>query len=227
MRGALKSAFDGPPELAQGKTRPADFPAHIAQGEAPANMVIVADSDLLADRYWVRIADFFGQTQATPFSDNGPFVANLVGTLAGGDALIGLRSRGSSVRPFEVVDAMQRDAEAQFRQTQQGLQTHLQETQKKLSDISAGREGAAAAGPVLTAEQRGAVEDLRRDITDTRGKLRNVQLELRRDISGLESRLRLFDIVLVPAILALVAIVLGIARRQRRARARANVAVSA
>ena len=226
VRGSLKSAFDGPPELGQGKTRPADFPAHIAQGAAPANMVIVADSDLLADRYWVRIADFFGQSQATPFSDNGPFVANLVGTLAGGDALIGLRSRGSSVRPFEVVDAMQRDAEARFRQTQQGLQTHLQETQKKLSDISAGREGAAA-GPVLTAEQRGAVEDLRRDINDTRGKLRNVQLELRRDISGLESRLRLFDIVLVPAILALVAIILGIARRQRRARARSNVPVSA
>jgi ABC-type uncharacterized transport system involved in gliding motility auxiliary subunit len=228
VRGVLKSAFTGPPDLAAGQTRPANFPAHIAQTAAPANMVVVADSDILADRFWVRVADFFGQSQATPFSDNGPFVANLVGTLAGGDALIGLRSRGSSIRPFEVVDTMQRDAEARFRQTQQALTTHLQETQKKLTDLSAGRgTGAAAAAPVLTAEQRAAVEDLRRDIAATRGKLRNVQLELRRDISGLENRLRLFNIVLVPALLALVAIGLGLARRQRRARARGTTGAAA
>jgi ABC-type uncharacterized transport system involved in gliding motility auxiliary subunit len=48
-----------------------------------------------------------------------------------------------------------------------------------------------------------------------------VQLELRRDIRALETQLRLFNIVLVPAVLALLAIVLGLARRQRRARARA------
>jgi ABC-type uncharacterized transport system involved in gliding motility auxiliary subunit len=227
VRGVLKSAFAGPPDLPQGKTRPANFPAHIARTAQPANMVVVADSDILADRFWVRVADFFGQSQATPFSDNGPFVANLVGTLAGSDALIGLRSRGSAVRPFEVVDAMQRDAEARFRQTQQALQTHLQDTQKKLSDINGGREGGTAAAPVLTAEQRTAVEDLRHDITQTRGKLRNVQLELRRDISALETRLRLFNIVLVPAILALVAIGLGFARRQRRARARATAGARA
>jgi ABC-type uncharacterized transport system involved in gliding motility auxiliary subunit len=222
VRGMLKSAFTGPPPLAQGQTRPANFPAHIASTEKPANMVVVGDTDLLADRFWVRVQDFFGQSQATPFSDNGPFLANLVGTLAGGDALIGLRSRGSSVRPFEVVDNMQRDAEAKFRQTQQMLQAHLQETQKKLSDLNAGRDGGAAAAPVLTADQRSAVEDLRRDIAQTRGKLRNVQLELRRDISGLQSNLRLFNIVLVPAILAIVAIGLGLARRQRRNRARAS-----
>jgi ABC-type uncharacterized transport system involved in gliding motility auxiliary subunit len=227
VRGTLKSAFTGPPDLPQGKTRPANFLAHIAQTATPANMVVVADTDILADRYWVRVADFFGQSQATPFSDNGPFVANLVGTLAGGDALIGLRSRGSSLRPFEVVDAMQRDAEAKFRQTQQALQAHLQETQKKLTDLNAGREGGTAAAPLLTADQRSAVEDLRRDITQTRGKLRNVQLELRRDISSLESNLRLFNIVLVPAILTIVAIFLGIARRQRRARARASAGARA
>jgi ABC-type uncharacterized transport system involved in gliding motility auxiliary subunit len=234
VRGVLKSAFSGPPDLPQGQTRPANFPAYIAQTSAPANMVVVADTDLLADRFWVRVADFFGQSQATPFSDNGPFVANLVGTLAGSDALIGLRSRGTAVRPFTVVDNMQRDAETRYRQTQQALQAHLQETQKKLADLNAGREqgagrepGGASAAPVLTAEQRAAVDDLRRDIGQTRAQLRNVQLELRRDISGLETRLRLFDIVLVPAILAILAIALGIARRQRRARARANTAVGA
>jgi hypothetical protein len=48
-----------------------------------------------------------------------------------------------------------------------------------------------------------------------------VQFDLMRDIDRLESRLRMFDIVLVPAILAVLAIVLGLVRIRRRARARA------
>ena len=114
VHGVLKSAFSGPPPLQPGEKRPANFPAYRAQTDGPANMVVVADSDILADRFWVRVSDFFGQQTATPFSDNGPFVANLVGTLAGGDALIGLRSRGDTNRPFTLVAAMQSRAEAQI-----------------------------------------------------------------------------------------------------------------
>jgi len=214
VRGVLKSAFAAAPDPAPAP----GLPAYRAQTDGPANLVVVADSDLLADRYWVRVADFFGQSQSTPFSDNGAFVANLIGTLAGGDALIGLRSRGTSLRPFERVENMQLRAEADYRQTEKALQSHLDEVRKKLADLRTGRDGANA---VVSTEQRAAIDDLRRDVSDTRGRLRGVQLELRRDIGALETRLRLFDIVLVPAILALVAVGLGLARRQRRARARA------
>ena len=104
IHGVLKSAFTGPPELAKDQKRPENFPDYKAQTDGPANLVVVADSDILADRFWVRVPDFFGQQTAMPFSDNGPFVANLIGTLAGGDALIGLRSRGDTNHPFILVE---------------------------------------------------------------------------------------------------------------------------
>ena len=216
VRGMLKSAFTGPPESAN---RPANFPAHIAQTSAPANLVLAADSDILADRFWVRVQDFFGQQEATPFADNGPFVANLLGTLAGGDALIGLRSRGTVQRPFDLIDGMQRDAAARYRQTEREVQTHLDETQKKLTSLRTGR-GEQGANAVISEQQRVAIDDLRKDVTATRVKLRNVQLELRREIIGLESRLRLLNIAAVPVLLTLLAIGLGMARRRRRAVAR-------
>ena len=222
VRGVLKSAFEGPPPLAEGQKRVDNLPAHIAQTAAPANLVVVGDTDILADRFWVRVQDFFGQQEATPFSDNGAFVANLIGTLAGGDALIGLRSRGTSQRPFDRVDDIQKVAEAQYRKTEQGLQKHLDEVEKQLTELRTGHGGAGGtAQAVITPEQRQAIDDLRRDVADTRTRLRNVQLELRRDISGLETRLRLADIVLVPAVLTVLAVLLGIARSRRRARARA------
>ena len=107
IHGELKSAFSGPPPLEKGQKRPKDFPAYMAHTKGPANLVVVADSDILADRFWVHITDFFGQKTAVPFSDDGPFVANLVDTLAGGDALIGLRARGDNNHPFTLVNQMQ------------------------------------------------------------------------------------------------------------------------
>jgi ABC-type uncharacterized transport system involved in gliding motility auxiliary subunit len=220
VRGELSSAFATPPAPLPDAREKVTLPEHRAKTDGTANMVVVADTDILADRYWVRVQEFFGQQEATPFSDNGAFVANLVGTLAGGDALIGLRSRGTSLRPFELVEDMNRSAEARFRATEQELSKHLDETQKKLAELRTGR-GSQSQNAVISEQQRETIDALRRDIADTRGKLRNVQLELRRDIRSLETQLRLFNIVLVPAVLAVLAILLGLARRQRRARARA------
>jgi ABC-type uncharacterized transport system involved in gliding motility auxiliary subunit len=218
VHGVLKSAFSGPPALPPGQERPANFPAYKAQTDGPANLVIVGDSDILADRFWVRVQDFFGQQQVVPFSDNGAFVANVIGTLAGGDDLIGLRGKGVSLRPFTLVDDMQRRAQAQYQQTEKALQAHLEETQKKLADLRSGKGEQAKV--VITAEQRAAIDDLQHELLTTRGKLRAVQLELRRDINRLETWLRLFNIVFVPVVLAVLAIGLGLARGRRRARAR-------
>jgi ABC-type uncharacterized transport system involved in gliding motility auxiliary subunit len=219
VRGVLKSAFTGPPELPKDVKPDADVPAYKAATDGPANLVVIGDSDILGDRFWVRTGDFFGQDTAVPFSDNGAFVSNLVGTLAGGDVLLGLRSRGVAVRPFDMVDRIRSDAEARFRQTEETLQTHLNDVQKQLTDLR------GASGPnaqaVMTPAQQTAIEQARQDILTTRQKLRSVQFDLQSDITSLQNELRAFDIVLVPAVLAIVAIVLGVLRGRRRARARA------
>ncbi|HTI83053.1 MAG TPA: Gldg family protein [Acetobacteraceae bacterium] len=223
IHGELKSAFAGPPELAKDQKQPANFPPYKAQTDGPANLVVVADSDILADRFWVRIADFFGQQTQTPFSDNGPFIANLIDTLAGGNALIGLRARGETSRPFVLVNQMRNEAEAKFRRTEQALQQHLNETEQQLRSLRQGQGGNAKPTDdvVITPQQRAAIDAARKDIVDTRQQLRAVQFDLNRNISTLQTELRLFNIVLVPALLAIAAIVLGIMRSRRRARARA------
>ena len=224
IHGVLKSAFTGPPTLAPDQKRPDNFPDYKAATDGAANLVVVGDSDILADRFWVRVSDFFGQQTAMPFADNGPFVANLIGTLAGGDALIGLRSRGDTNHPFILVNQMQSEAEAKFRQTEQALQKHLDDTEKQLRTLRQGSGDAkepANAQAVITPEQRAAIDAARKDIVDTRQQLRAVQFDLNRDISRLETALRMFNIVLVPAVLVIVAIAIGVVRRRRRARARA------
>lgn len=219
VSGILHSAFKGPPPEPKGQTRPKDFPAYIAATAWPAQLVVIADSDIMADRFWVQSQDFFGQTQTTPFSDNGAFVANLVGTLTGSDALLGLRARGVTVRPFTRIDAMQRVAEARFRRTEQTLQAHLDAAQKQLTALRTGT-GEKGSTAVITEQQRQAIGRLEQDMITTRAQLRQVQFDLRRDIQSLEDTIRLIDVAAVPILLIVLAIVLAVARTRRRARAR-------
>ena len=226
LRGQLASAFpDGPPAPPEGQTRPADFPEHRARSDGPANVVVANDSDLLEDRFWVRVQEFFGQQVTTPFSGNGNLVVNLLDTLGGSDALISLRSRGESSRPFELVEDIRREADAQYRQTERALQQRLEQTEARLRELRAGTPVPAAGGEraqaVITPEQRAEIDAARAEIQRTRGELRNVQLELRRDIERLEGVLRFANIALVPMLLVLFAIGLAVLRARRRALARA------
>jgi len=216
VRGAFDTAFpDGPPT---GEADAARGAPHLARSVGTSTVVVIADTDILEDRFWVRVQDFFGQQIATPIADNGALIVNLLDTLSGSEALIGLRSRGESRRPFELVDRMRREAEREYRAREQALLKRLEELEKTVRDIRRGSGEGARAEAVLTAEQREAIERARADILATRRELRDVQRNLRRDIESLQTTLRLANIVAVPSVVGLVAIGLGVWRLRRRAR---------
>jgi ABC-type uncharacterized transport system involved in gliding motility auxiliary subunit len=192
-------------------------PAGIKTAKEPINVIVVADSDLLDDRFWVQVQDFFGQRAATPTANNADFVQNAIDSLAGTGDLIGLRSRGSAVRPFTVVDQLQRQAEDSYRAKEKELQDKLRETQSKLVELRTGK-GPDGKDVPLTAEQQQAIGDLSATIIQTRSQLRQVQLALRQDIDRLKGRLVAFDVVLVPVVLAFLALIVGLIRVRRRKR---------
>ena len=73
---------------------------------------------------------------------------------------------------------------------------------------------------MISAEQRAEIDSAREEILRTRQQLRAVQLDLRRDIEGLETRLRILNIAAVPVLLTILALVMGVLRARRRAAAR-------
>lgn len=242
VRGPAKSAFaDGPPpekkdEEAEKKDQAAANPPekketaenpapHLKESKAPINVIVVADTDLLEDRFWVQVADFFGQRLATPIAANGNLVVNAVDNLAGSDELIGLRSRGQVSRPFLRVQEIQRDAELRFRAKERELTEKLRDTEKQLNELQTKSQPQEAAGRViLTKEQQEAIERFRGEMLTIRKDLRDVQLALRQDIEGLERWLKFVNIGLIPVLIAVAAIALGVIRARARRRAAARPA---
>lgn len=213
ITGPAKTAFpDGPPRAKDDKS-PAPG-KQLKESQGPINVIVVADTDLLDDRFWVQYANFVGRRIADPFASNADFVLNAIDSLLGTGDLIGLRARGSAIRPFTLVDQMRRDADDRYRAHEKELQQKLRDTQEKLASIRPAQE---SDGEVqLTPEQQKTVENFRAEIVRTRSELRSVQLALRQGIDALKNRLVLLDVALVPALVALVAIAVGTTRVRRR-----------
>ena len=220
VTGNVETAYPkGPPPQQPAKPGAAKTPPPapgLQRSARPINVVVVADSDLLADRFWVRSQNFFGRQVLVPLADNGDFVLNALGVLAGGDDLIGLRTRGTSARPFALVDRIRRAADERYSAEERRLQQKLKLTEAKLQNVTAGQNADAAV--TLSPEQTRAIAQFRADMLQTRRQLRAVQRALRGNIARLKGMLEFFDIALVPLLVAALAIVLGIVRLKRRRR---------
>ena len=181
---------------------------------ASINVIAVADTDLLADRMWVQVQDFFGQRMPQPWADNGTFVVNALDNLSGTDALISVRSRGRFARPFVAVEELQRQAENRFREKEEALQQRLAATEAQLAEL----QGPNADGAIeLTAEQQAALQRYMQEKLRIRKELREVRYQLNADIDALGRLLKFFNIALVPLVLTLVVLLTWLWRRRRTA----------
>ena len=188
------------------------LPGHIAESTEPANLIIVADVDMLGDMMWVQVQSFFGQQIANSFASNGAFVVNALESLSGSSDLIGVRSRASYTRPFTRVDALRVEAEAQFRQTEQRLQGELTDTEARLGELQSSREDTGTM--LMTPEQQAEIDRFMDQRADIRKELRAVQRDLDKNIEDLGTRLKIINIALVPALITLFAM-FGVWRRNR------------
>jgi ABC-type uncharacterized transport system involved in gliding motility auxiliary subunit len=202
--GPAKTAF---PEMidndAQGKTW---------KGSADdIHVVVFADTDILSDRMWVQVQNFFGQQVATPFADNGNLIINVLDNMGGSTSLIGVRSRGRFTRPFTVVQDLRREADSRYLQTANELQLRLAETEQKLTELQSGK--AEKNLLALSPEQEQAVLQFQEEKLKIRKQLRDVRHQLDKDIDTLGSLLKFINIALVPILLTFMLLGFRIFRR--------------
>jgi len=222
VSGTARTAFpQGPPApmTVSGQPAPAALPPQLRVSGAPINVVIMADTDIFDDRFWVRVENLYGKRVAAPFADNGAFVLNAVENLMGSGDLISLRTRATNDRPFTVVKQIQAEAQAEFQQEAEMLQARLTAVQQKLHELEQGSSanGRPSTSQALTAAQQAEIDRFKRELIDTRTALREVQHNLRKDIDALGDVLAFVNIVLVPLFVAGSALLLAWLRRRRRA----------
>ena len=209
VSGNATSAFAGGPPAGV-----AAAPDALKASAKPLNVVIFADTDLLSDFMWGQQANFFGQAIFQPFANNGELVWNAIDNLAGSNDLISIRGRASYARPFTRVVELQTEAESRFRATEQQLETQLNQTEETLSKLQTAQPGGSEA--ILSAEQAQEIERFQAEKLRIRKELRAVKSQLELDIKSLGMWTKVINILGVPALFAVIALLVGHWHRRRR-----------
>lgn len=213
ITGPVDSAYpNGPP----GDQKPSPGPpiAHLAKSTTPANIVVIADTDLLMDYLWVQTRELLGQRIAQAFANNGDLIANILDNLSGSSALISVRGRASFSRPFERIEALKRQADDRLRAKALELQTELQQTESKLTELQTKRNDQSSL--MLSPDQEAEMKRFTAEKARVRKELRETERGLDVDINRLGSRLKVINIAIAPLLVAVAGVVILSLRRRRR-----------
>jgi ABC-type uncharacterized transport system involved in gliding motility auxiliary subunit len=213
ITGPVDSAFpQGPPP---NEKAPAGAPAaHLTKSAQPANIVIIADTDMLMDYMWVQMHEVLGQRVAQAFANNGDLVANILDNLSGSSALISVRGRATFSRPFERVEALRHQADDRLRSKALELQSELQQTETKLTELQNKRNDQSSL--MLSPEQEAELKRFVAEKARVRKELRETQRGLDVDIDRMDSWLKVVNIAIAPLCVAVAGVIILSLRRRRR-----------
>ena len=212
VTGTVHSAFPaGPPtgvQLAAGQL-------DLKESSKPLSLVVIADTDMLSDYLWVHQQSFFGQRMVQALASNGDMVQNALDNLAGSADLISVRGRASFTRPFERVEKLRRAADERFRAKEQELEKQLHDTEEKLTALQT-KGGGKNAELIITPEQEQEIEHFQSEKLRIRKDLRAVRAGLDEDIKHLGTSLKVLNIIVVPGLFAVLALLIAVWRRRPR-----------
>ncbi|MFM7132760.1 MAG: Gldg family protein [Planctomycetota bacterium] len=191
-----------------------------ARAKGEADILLVADADLVDDENWVAVDERAGTAQT--IADNGAFMLNALEQATGERLLSGLKPRGGYQRPFDRVEQLRKDAESRYLTREQELQDQIKQGEMRINQLQRerGGEGVDASGMlVLTPEQVEELKKLEAASAEARRELREVQRSLRSDVERTGTMLMVANVVVWPVLVAGFATV-WISLRYRRQRAR-------
>jgi ABC-type uncharacterized transport system involved in gliding motility auxiliary subunit len=184
------------------------FKSAYAEDEAAGGdgiLMVVADTDFIADPFAVRVMNLFGMRSATPINDNLAFFFNAVDSLTGSPELVSLRGKGSATRPFTVVEEMQQRAQEEYQEQLAQLEQRLMDVQRELRQLQQRQPDQQEL--LGSPETREAIERFRLEEAQVRAEQRNIRKKLREDVEALNLRLALINLLAVPLLVSSAGIV--------------------
>lgn len=211
ISGPFTSAFPDPAPAPVGhESRPVP-PTTARDG---AMLIVIADADLAADGLWMQEQRMGGFPIIRKLADNADFIANAIDNLTGSSDLIQVRARREVARPFTLVEKMRKRADERYLAEQQLLEAKLDQAEERISQLQLSQGDQLVLSPQVQRE----LDRVREEALNTRRELRQVRLNLRKDVEKLGTQLQLINSALVPALVALGGVGVAALRASRRRR---------
>jgi ABC-type uncharacterized transport system involved in gliding motility auxiliary subunit len=220
LHGSFKTAFpDGKPgeekEEPEEGEKDADHKEsnHLTEASSPGNVFIISDVDAFFDSFAYSSQRLGNMQIVNPINGNSSLLFNLIDQAASSTHLIGSRSRAATSRPFTVFQSLEAAANQKVGTKITEYEDEAQKAQTRLQELQT--QKAQGSELYLSPEQEAEISKLRQQQVDARKQIRELQKELRRDKDAISSKIILYNIIGVPAIVILVGLGLFTARRAK------------
>jgi ABC-type uncharacterized transport system involved in gliding motility auxiliary subunit len=185
---------------------------HLDQSTDNINVILVADTDMLNDVFWIQKQRMYEKDIEVQISDNGPFVFNIVDVFSGSNDLITLRSRRVIERPFELVDNIKNEANAKFLVEEDRLKDKLLKIQEDLEML----KKSDSSNNLIDETQRSLILKAQEELLTTRKELRRVQHNLNTEIATIETIIRIINISILPFIIIVLSFIVPARLRKNK-----------
>jgi ABC-type uncharacterized transport system involved in gliding motility auxiliary subunit len=185
------------------------------EATAVSVVVLVGDSDFAYDAIAGRTQQILNQTTFAPSNGNLNLIQSSIEQLAGDSNLIGIRSRATGNRPFEVVNKMQASAQEKYQGKIDALQGSLDETRQKLAALQAKKQSDQKT--LLSPEEQAEIKKFHENEAQVSQELKQVRKDLRQEIDSLQDSLKWLNIAGMPILITIAGLALAWIKRKRRA----------
>lgn len=220
VEGRFKSAFPDGIEIEEPDESGEDDNAEpkvrkvtgLTEATEDCAVVVFSDVDFISDLGGLAFQQsFFGRMVV---GDNSALMQNAVEGISGSSDLISIRSRGNFKRPFTVVDEIEAKAEKETEAEVERINAEIQGFENELQQIlaTANKDESGVIGSTILKKK----QETDYKIAEAKARRNQIQLKRRQSIDKLGNKLRNINMLAAPAVILVIAIVLGIARNMRK-----------
>ncbi len=175
---------------------------YIAFSALPSTIIVVADTDMLADENWADMTqtennEYYG---IVPQNDNGNFVLRAIDYLTGNETLLKLRNKELLSSDNGIGDKIYGKIFAGYAQEYNQTQQDLTTAEKQLNWLSRSIEALGQGVSMKTLEHQ---EKLRQEINQKQNKIRELDYKIKKEQEENVNKIIILNTLVFPALLIL------------------------
>ena len=175
-----------------------------------AAVYLFADTDFLSPQFAMD-----RRFRSALANHNLPLALNVVEQASGDSALISIRSRASSERPFTKINEIEAEAQDNIVDRMNQLNSRISEIGQQTMTLKQGPDGNLTL--VMTDEDRGRYEKLKKEEQDARKEIRDLKIQAKREITSKLNNIKWRNILGMPFLIVVIGIAVSLMRKVKTA----------
>ncbi len=212
IKGNFPSAFNN--KTANTDTAKKSNDIKSVQKNKDSLLLMVLDSDLLVDTFYIQKQNFFGQIMTKVFNDNLNFLLNTCEFLTGSRELIKIRSRGLFQRPFTKIHEIEKNAEKKWMAKEQELTKQAELTKKAIIRLEQLTNNTQES--YFNQKQQDELLKFEEKSIEIKKNLKIVRKNMQTKLDSLKSKIKFINILLIPFLVAFCGIAFALYKRFRK-----------